>query len=106
MSVNSLSSGTTSEITGNIEVAMITAAASVLNRNSNRARQYAANVPITRVSRVVVPATTTLLSRDRPNPTSGLNTARKFSTDHGRGSGGWENWAAGRRNAETTIQQN
>jgi hypothetical protein len=35
---------------------------------------------------------------------SGRNTAEKFSTENGAGSGLLSNWSAGRRNADTIIQ--
>jgi hypothetical protein len=104
MSVNSFSSGTISETPGNIEVAMMTPAAMFLNRKSSRAMVYAANVPTTSVTIVVVPATTRLLPSERQNPTLGPNTASKFSSDHGLGSGELSPMSFGRRNAETTIQ--
>src|SRR5215207_5734658 len=104
MSVNSASSGTISEIPGNIEVAMMIAATVLAPRNCSLARAYAANVPISSVRIVVVPATITLLSSERPNPTSGPNTASRFSVDTGAGNRLLENWSDGRRNADTTIQ--
>ena len=104
MSVNSCSSGTTSAIPGNIDVAMISERISPLPRKSSRARAYAAKMPRIRVSSVVVPATIRLLSSARPNPFPGENAASRFSSDGGAGRSELENWSDGRRSAETTIQ--
>ena len=104
MSVNSFSSGTISEMPGNIDVAMITPRTAFLNRKFSRASAYAVNVPTSSVITVVSPATTRLLSSARPKPTPGLNTAEKFSSDQGAGSSEFSNWSSGRRNAETNIQ--
>src|SRR5256885_644665 len=69
MSVNSFSNGTTSEIPGNMDVEMMIAATAFLNRNLSRARAYAAEMPMSRVSVVAIPATTTLFNSARPNLT-------------------------------------
>ncbi|CAM5263057.1 hypothetical protein SVIOM74S_03377 [Streptomyces violarus] len=76
MSVNSFSSGTTIDTTGNIEVAMISVRISRLKRNSSRAIAYAVNVASSSDSAVVTPATTRLLSSALVKPWPGLNTDR------------------------------
>ena len=83
---------------------MMMPATRFLNRKFSRASVYAANVPKISVSSVVTPATTTLLSRLRPNPTPGANTAVKFSNDIGLGKNELSAWSFGWRSAETTIQ--
>jgi hypothetical protein len=73
MSVKSCSSGTSSVITGNIDVVMMMPSAAFLNLNSSRASAYAVSVPTISTRIVVVPATIRLLSSALANPLSGAN---------------------------------
>src|ERR1700730_6465839 len=104
MPVKSLSSGTSWEIPGNIDVAMMIASSAFLNRKSRRASAYAVNVPMIKVRTVVVPATTRLLTSARPKPLVEEKTDVRFFSDHGEGSRVLANWSDGRRNADTAIQ--
>src|SRR3954469_25833420 len=103
MFVNSLNSGMTIAMPGNMEQAMMMPSEMFLNRKSNRASAYAANVPMTSVRIVTVPATTMLLKSAIPKLLFGLNTSMKFWNDGGFGNGSIENVSVGRRNAVTII---
>src|SRR5262245_22821988 len=104
MSENTCNSGTTSVMPGNIEVATMIPRIGPLPRKLSRAIAYEARTASTSTSDVVTPATTRLFTSARANPLSGSNAAAKLSCDGGAGSSELENWSAGRRRLDTTIQ--